>query len=197
MDLLIEHYHPKTIEITKRFKFFKRTQHDNEHIADFVAELRHLAITCNFGNYLDTAIHNQFVCGLRDKKCQQELLGILELTADIALQKVAAAEVVSKETEEIREATSGATLSSDVHKTGMATKCHRYGKVGHHPSACKYKSAKCYLCQKVSHLSQACRTKKEISQINWTGKLVAFVLLRSKTMTPVVIVWNIYTISCN
>ena len=87
--------------------------------------------------------------------------GIPELTADIALQKVAAVEVVSKETEEIREATSGATSSSDVHKTGMATKCHRCGKVGHHPSACKYKSVKCYLCQKVGHLSQACRTKKK------------------------------------
>ena len=42
---------------------FKRTQGDNEHIADFVAELRRLAKTCNFGNYLDTAIRDQFVCG--------------------------------------------------------------------------------------------------------------------------------------
>ena len=115
-----------------------------------------MAKTCNFGNHLDTAIRNQFVCRLRDKKCQQELLGILELTADIALQKAAAAEVVYKETEGIREATAGATSSSDVHKTGMATKCHRFGKVGYHPSACKYKSAKCYLCQKVGHPSRAC-----------------------------------------
>ena len=131
MDQLIGHYRPKTIEITERFKFFKRTQRDNERIAYFDAELRRLAKTCNFGNYLDTAIHDQFVCGLKDKKCQQELLGIPELTANIALQNAAAAEVVSKETEGIREATSGATSSSDVHKTGMATKCHRCGKVGH------------------------------------------------------------------
>ena len=34
-------------------------------------------------------------------KCQQELLGIPELTVDIALQKAAAIEVVSKQTEEI------------------------------------------------------------------------------------------------
>ena len=45
--------------------------------------------------------------------------------------------------------------------TGMATKCYLCSKVGHHPSACKYKNAKCYLCQKVGHLSQACQTKKQ------------------------------------
>ena len=69
---------------------------ENKHTVDFIAELRQLAKTCNFGNYLDTVIHDQFVCGLRDKKCQQEFLDIWELTADIALQKVAAAEVVSR-----------------------------------------------------------------------------------------------------
>ena len=74
VDLLIGHYRPKTIEIAERFKFFKRTQRDNERIADFVAELRRLTKTCNFGNYLDTAIHDQFVCGLRDKKCQQQFV---------------------------------------------------------------------------------------------------------------------------
>ena len=56
IDLLIGHYRPKTIEIAERFKFFKRTQGENERIADFVAELRRLAKTCNFGQYLDTAI---------------------------------------------------------------------------------------------------------------------------------------------
>ena len=54
---------------------------------------------CNFGNYLDTAICDRFYRVLSDKKCQQVLLGILELTADIALQKAAAAALVSKETE--------------------------------------------------------------------------------------------------
>ena len=71
VDLLIGHYRPKTIEIAERFKFFKRTQGDSERIADFIAELRRLAKTHNFGNYLDTPICDQFVSGLWDKKCQQ------------------------------------------------------------------------------------------------------------------------------
>lgn len=66
--------------------------------------------------------------GLRDKKCQQELLDIQQLTDDVALQKAAEADMVSKETEGIREVTSGATSSSDVHKLGATAKCYCCGK---------------------------------------------------------------------
>ena len=90
MDLLISQYHSKMIEITESFNFFKA----NTSIADFNAELRHLDKMCNFGQYLDAAIRDHFVCGLHDKKYQQELLGIPDLTVVIALQKATAAEVV-------------------------------------------------------------------------------------------------------
>ena len=43
MEHLLGHYRPQTIEIAKRFKFFKRVQLKRENIADFVAELRRLA----------------------------------------------------------------------------------------------------------------------------------------------------------
>ena len=50
--------------------------------------------------------------GLRDKKCQ---LAIPELT-------VAAAEVVSRKTVGVQEATPGITTGSDVHKLGTSAK---------------------------------------------------------------------------
>ena len=75
MERLIGHYRPQTIEIAERFKFFiKRNQSNIESATEFVAELRRLAKTCNFGGYLETAIRDQFGCGLRDLKCQKELL---------------------------------------------------------------------------------------------------------------------------
>ena len=99
MELLKTHYRPQTVEIAERYKFFKRTQGVSERTADFMAELRRLAETCNFGQYLQTALRDQFVCGLRDKKCQRELLSIQDLTAEIAIRRATAAEVVSKETQ--------------------------------------------------------------------------------------------------
>lgn len=93
---------------------------------------------CKFGQYLDTAIQNQFVCGLNDKKCQQELLGIPELTVYIAQQRAAAAEVVFRETEGMRETIPGTTTNSVVHNLGTSAKCHCCSRVGHLPSACRY-----------------------------------------------------------
>ena len=67
-----QHYKKETVEIAERFKFFKRVQHDDEEVADYVAELRRLGKTCNFGDYLDTALRDQLVCGLKDQKTQQD-----------------------------------------------------------------------------------------------------------------------------
>ena len=64
-----------------------------------MSELRRLAKTCDFGAYLDTALWDQFVRGLWDVKCQRDLLCVTDLTAELALKKARAAEVVLKETE--------------------------------------------------------------------------------------------------
>ena len=53
-----QHYKRETVEIAERFKFFKCTQQDTEGGAQYIAELRKLAKTCNFGKYLDTALHD-------------------------------------------------------------------------------------------------------------------------------------------
>ena len=66
VGVLTAHCRPHTIEIAKRFKFFKCMQDDDKRVADFVASLWHLAKTCNFGQYLDTALRDQLVCRLCD-----------------------------------------------------------------------------------------------------------------------------------
>jgi len=72
MALLTAHFQPQTIEIAERYKFFTRIQEYQESTMDFIAALRRLAKTCNFGQYLDIPLCDQFVCGLSDRKCQRE-----------------------------------------------------------------------------------------------------------------------------
>jgi len=160
MELLKTYYCPQTMEIAEHFKFFKHTQETGERTINFMAALRYLAKTCNFGMYLETTLCDQFVCGLHDEKCQQELLSIQNLTAAITLQKATAAEAVSKETQAMQETTTGSITNAEVSKLLSKAKYYCCGKSGHHPSNCKFKSAKCYSCQKVGHLASVCQNKK-------------------------------------
>jgi len=52
--------------------FFQRVQHDKETVAEYVAELHKLCKNCKFGDYLETALHDQLVGGLHDRKTQKE-----------------------------------------------------------------------------------------------------------------------------
>ena len=156
--LLTAHYRPQTIEIAERYKFFKRTQEDQERTTDFIAALRRLAKTCNFGQYLDTALRDQFVCGLNDRKCQRELLTIQDLTLQTAIQEDTAAETATRESRGIHGA-SAERLSRELHKMSAKPLCYRCGRSGHQPTQCKYKTFKCRNCQKVGHLASVCRSK--------------------------------------
>ena len=42
-------------------------------MGEYVAELRHLATHCNFGAYLDEALRDRLVCGLRNENTQKRL----------------------------------------------------------------------------------------------------------------------------
>ena len=128
VELLTAHYHPQTIKITECYKFFKRTQEDQERTTDFIAALRRLVKTCNFGQYLDTAFHDQFVCGLNDRKCQWELLSTQELTLQMAIQKATAAKIAIRESWKIHGASAEQMASKDLHK--ILPKLNAFAVVG-------------------------------------------------------------------
>ena len=148
VDLMKEHYN------TERFKFFKRAQQEQETLANYLAELRKLAKNCNFGNYLDTALRDQLVCGLSDRKTQWELLCIPNLTLAIASERARAAEAASRETQQLNPAVATHQLSQH------GSHCHRCGRHGHTGATCIHKDKRCHYCKKVGHLSSVCGKKK-------------------------------------
>ena len=120
-----------------------------------MAELQRLAKTCNFGDYLNTAIRDQFVCGLKDTKCQKELLCVADLTVTVALQKAQAAEAVTHEAKAMQEPSQ--EMVEGMHKLSLESKCYRCEKQGHSAAECKHKKAKCRLCFRVGHLARVCQ----------------------------------------
>ena len=112
-----------------------------------MAKLRSLVKTCNFGDYLETAIRDQFVCGIRDTNCQKELLCQTVLTAEGALQRARAAEVVRKETESMQDAiakreSENFPSDGEINAVYRNTPCYRCGKLGHAAAECRFKTAK-------------------------------------------------------
>ena len=74
--------------MARRFYFHRQDQDTNKSIAEYVAELRKLAAPCKFGDYLNEALRDRFVCGLRSKSTQERLLSEVDLTLTKAVSIV-------------------------------------------------------------------------------------------------------------
>lgn len=68
--VLKKHYEPKRLVIAERFRFHRRSQAKDETTVQYMAELRKLAKSCAFKAFLDEALRDQFVCGLRNPTIQ-------------------------------------------------------------------------------------------------------------------------------
>ena len=90
--LLKSHFEPRIVVIAKRFHFYQRLQREGETIANYMAELRRLSKHCDFGDYLDTALRDQLVCGLDHDAVQRKILVESEPTLTKAVHIAQAAE---------------------------------------------------------------------------------------------------------
>jgi len=64
IEKLTAHYKPKLLKIAECFHFYKRNQQQSEQVADFIAELKRLAVNCGFGSFLDEALCDRLMCGI-------------------------------------------------------------------------------------------------------------------------------------
>lgn len=74
IEKLKSYFSPKKNRIAQSVEFFKRNQKEFENVADFAVELQALSKHCAFGEYLDKALRDKFIAGLRNAKIQGELL---------------------------------------------------------------------------------------------------------------------------
>ena len=178
--VLLVHFRPKPLLTAERFRFYQRNQATGESVHDFLADLRRLAITCEFEDFLDQALRDRFVCGLRAEGMQKRLLTEPDLNIARALELDRSIEAAASETKGFKDPSSIAGASGKVLNVGVAAAvysgrnssgtspsggsyCHRCGRYDHEGRTCKYRQAKCHLCDKIAHISPVCRrgpTKK-------------------------------------
>lgn len=102
------HFSPRPLKIVKRFEFHKRTTAYDEPMAAFIADLRRIAVTCNFGDTIDSSSRDQIVCGVKNETLQRRLLSEVVLTLTQAEKLAIAAKSANNavETRTIRPRTS-------------------------------------------------------------------------------------------
>ena len=62
--ILKTHYDLKPLVILERYNFHCRNQSPTKSIAEYIAELRRLVSTCDFGNFLGEALCDCLICGM-------------------------------------------------------------------------------------------------------------------------------------
>ena len=160
--VLLQHYEPKPLVISERFHFNRRQQGATETVADYVAELRRLSAHCEFGTFLDDALRDRFVCGLRSEATQKKLLVETNPTFSRAVEHAQSMESAASKTKQLQSQSSASESSKNSSSVnsqgaGRGNQCYRYGKQNHPPAQCPFKSAKCHRCGKQGHIQPVCR----------------------------------------
>jgi len=157
------HLQPKPLVIAERFKFHKRNQSSKETVQQYLAELRKLADKCKFDAYLEEALRDRFVCGLRSEVMQRRLLGEDDLKLQRAVEIAHGMETASKGASEFHDTTqptdSKAVPDGIMTLPGAKIPCFRCTKIGHSPDSCYFRHQKCKACGKTGHIAKACKTK--------------------------------------
>ena len=106
INRLNDYFVPKTNIIYERFKFNTCNQSINESLDEFVANLKHLAATCEFGNLRDELTRDRIVWGIHDNNLRARMLQkkALTLTQAVDLRRsFKQVQVQIKQMQEVQE----------------------------------------------------------------------------------------------
>ena len=165
---LFESWRSTTTRNRLSFHFGTRNQKSEESVSDYVLALKKVAVHCNYGEYLNRALRDRFVCGLNNPKIQNKLLNTEDLTFEKACSIAKTMEMADRNTHEFHPSRSDTIEVNkltehgreNINKNTEQLSCPRCGG-SHSGQSCKFKSARCYKCSKVGHLASVCRSKDE------------------------------------
>jgi len=183
VKILKAHFVPKCNITYERFVFYKRLQKEGESILEYSCQLKKLATKCNFGSFLNEALRDKFLCGLRSSTIQSKLLAEGDsLTFENALELALVVENADKNarylhpdkySEEISyvrptclqsngrpKPTANVRMGAGGRPSPHSQdKCFRCGRF-HDPQSCPCKDFTCFSCNRKGHLASVCKAKR-------------------------------------
>jgi len=148
----------------------------------YSARLRHLASSCNFDEFLNCSLCDQFVCGIRNPATCKKLLSE-DRTFQQAMQVAIADEIAAKESMQVQQQLSQsvnavakdppALLPRQSSSTPPALPpLGRQGSVPKSPR--QSTSYTCFSCGNSDHTRSKCRFRDAVSQLQWEGLYVVY-----------------------
>ena len=122
-----------------------------------------VSVNLPFGDYLENALRDKFVCGMLDVKNRKRLLVEKELTLSKAIAIATAIEGVECESRIMDSSTPGRVKTEEIDVLALRGKvlCYRCNGDTHLANKCKFKGYKCNKCGLLGHIARACRSKNK------------------------------------
>ncbi|XP_071057315.1 uncharacterized protein [Onthophagus taurus] len=94
-EVMDGYFTPQTSIFAERIKFYESRKEKNEAVKDWATRVRSLAITCDFGDYLEVATRDKFITGFErgavlDRLLEEKLTVTFLKAVEIAESKMAA-----------------------------------------------------------------------------------------------------------
>ncbi|CAB3978290.1 Retrovirus-related Pol poly from transposon [Paramuricea clavata] len=182
-EMLRTHYKPKRLVVAETYRFHRCIQEENDNVSHYSARLRHYASTCDFGQFLNRSLRDQFICGIRNSATRKKLLNEDRTFQDV-LKVAIADEVASKETLAFQNNTK--PVNESVHTVGrnqipdkfsnsrntsnsnnlrpplptaqkFSYACYSCGGTEHFRAQCRFRNAVCSRCKRTGHIARVCK----------------------------------------
>ena len=171
-----QHFNPKPIVTVQCFKFNTRIRAEDESVAKYVEELRHIAIHCGYGDSLKDMLRDRLICGINNKQIQcrllaekrtdfESLLEIAQLMESAArdakqLALAGAEKPAVREEANIKKISKRKKPQNNGRWDSTVHSCYRCGGK-HSPHKCRFTEVVCHYCQRRGHIAKVCRLKQK------------------------------------
>lgn len=145
--------------LTERYKFYQRSQKQEETYDQYVTQLRILSTSCKFSNN-NEALRDQFVFNIHDNVARQKIVEQAQTNPENLTFERAVTIVKSYEVTKMNKAKNEESLFK-FQKNRSQNKDYSCRKCGytHGPRSCPAFGKKCLTCQGMNHFSKVCKSK--------------------------------------
>ncbi|XP_055910453.1 uncharacterized protein K02A2.6-like [Eupeodes corollae] len=165
---LVAHFEPKKNITAERYKFLNRNQELDESVSDFIVAIKQLAEGCKYLEFLNEALKDRLLMGLKNKRIQSKLIDADELTWEKACEIALNMELIETEMANMSGGSAVAVNSvrkkrSDGDRDSRSTTVRPLGEHavrGNSRSRMRnFDKLQCHFCKKWGHTQKYCYMK--------------------------------------